>query len=93
MDPYGAGSGRAGKRSRWSGVKDEPSKVSNRLWALDSMGMEATPGEGSERSRVESQGFLALNPFLFSLFYSPVIPSSPTTYTPPCDPSWPEVSP
>ncbi|XP_015447631.2 liprin-alpha-3 isoform X3 [Pteropus alecto] len=26
LDPYGAGSGRAGKRSRWSGVKDEPSK-------------------------------------------------------------------
>ncbi|KAK1329963.1 hypothetical protein QTO34_010147 [Cnephaeus nilssonii] len=27
LDPYGAGSGRAGKRSRWSGVKDEPSKT------------------------------------------------------------------
>jgi len=26
LDPYGAGSGRAGKRGRWSGVKDEPSK-------------------------------------------------------------------
>ncbi|OWK16501.1 hypothetical protein Celaphus_00004716, partial [Cervus elaphus hippelaphus] len=26
LDPYGAGSGRASKRGRWSGVKDEPSK-------------------------------------------------------------------
>lgn len=34
LDPYGAGSGRAGKRSRWSGVKDEPSKVSSHFWGL-----------------------------------------------------------
>ncbi|GAB1292066.1 Liprin-alpha-3 [Apodemus speciosus] len=28
LDPYGAGSGRAGKRGRWSGAKEEPSKTS-----------------------------------------------------------------
>uniref|UniRef100_A0A2I3G9W7 PTPRF interacting protein alpha 3 n=1 Tax=Nomascus leucogenys TaxID=61853 RepID=A0A2I3G9W7_NOMLE len=31
LDPYVAGSGRAGKRGRWSGVKEEPSKVSTFL--------------------------------------------------------------
>lgn len=35
LDPYGAGSGRAGKRGRWSGVKDEASKVSSHFWGLD----------------------------------------------------------
>lgn len=36
LDPYGAGSGRAGKRGRWSGAKDESSKVSScHLWSPD----------------------------------------------------------
>ncbi|EPQ15973.1 Liprin-alpha-3 [Myotis brandtii] len=55
LDPYGAGSGRAGKRSRWSGVKDEPSKEWERSAPAGSM-PPPFPGELDGSDEEEAEG-------------------------------------
>ncbi|XP_019513702.1 PREDICTED: liprin-alpha-3 [Hipposideros armiger] len=55
LDPYGAGSGRAGKRSRWSGVKDEPSKEWERSAPAGSM-PPPFPGELDGSDEEETEG-------------------------------------
>ncbi|XP_058385761.1 liprin-alpha-3 isoform X3 [Diceros bicornis minor] len=55
LDPYGAGSGRAGKRGRWSGVKDEPSKEWERSAPAGSM-PPPFPGELDGSDEEEAEG-------------------------------------
>ncbi|XP_057348738.1 liprin-alpha-3 isoform X2 [Manis pentadactyla] len=55
LDPYGAGSGRAGKRGRWSGVKDEPSKEWERNAPAGSM-PPPFPGELDGSDEEEAEG-------------------------------------
>uniref|UniRef100_A0A8C2V1M6 PTPRF interacting protein alpha 3 n=1 Tax=Chinchilla lanigera TaxID=34839 RepID=A0A8C2V1M6_CHILA len=55
LDPYGAGSGRAGKRGRWSGVKDEPTKDWERSTPAGSM-PPPFPGELDGSDEEEAEG-------------------------------------
>uniref|UniRef100_A0A8C3VUR0 PTPRF interacting protein alpha 3 n=1 Tax=Catagonus wagneri TaxID=51154 RepID=A0A8C3VUR0_9CETA len=55
LDPYGAGSGRASKRGRWSGVKDEPSKEWERSAPAGSM-PPPFPGELDGSDEEEAEG-------------------------------------
>uniref|UniRef100_G3U174 PTPRF interacting protein alpha 3 n=1 Tax=Loxodonta africana TaxID=9785 RepID=G3U174_LOXAF len=55
LDPYGAGSGRAGKRGRWSGVKDEPSKEWERSAPTGSL-PPPFPGELDGSDEEEAEG-------------------------------------
>uniref|UniRef100_A0A8D1ZEB1 SAM domain-containing protein n=1 Tax=Sus scrofa TaxID=9823 RepID=A0A8D1ZEB1_PIG len=55
LDPYGAGSGRATKRGRWSGVKDEPSKEWERSAPAGSM-PPPFPGELDGSDEEEAEG-------------------------------------
>ncbi|XP_025770111.1 liprin-alpha-3 [Puma concolor] len=55
LDPYGAGSGRAGKRGRWSGVKDESSKEWERSAPAGSM-PPPFPGELDGSDEEEAEG-------------------------------------
>nr|XP_004672310.1 liprin-alpha-3 isoform X2 [Jaculus jaculus] len=55
LDPYGAGSGRAGKRSRWSGTKDESSKDWERSASSGSM-PPPFPGELDGSDEEEAEG-------------------------------------
>ncbi|XP_027632272.1 liprin-alpha-3 isoform X1 [Tupaia chinensis] len=55
LDPYGAGSGRAGKRGRWSGVKEEPSKDWERSAPAGSM-PPPFPGELDGSDEEEAEG-------------------------------------
>uniref|UniRef100_A0A452T1E8 Liprin-alpha CC2 domain-containing protein n=1 Tax=Ursus maritimus TaxID=29073 RepID=A0A452T1E8_URSMA len=55
LDPYGPGSGRAGKRGRWSGVKDEPSKEWERSAPAGSM-PPPFPGELDGSDEEEAEG-------------------------------------
>uniref|UniRef100_A0A8C9KHJ2 Liprin-alpha CC2 domain-containing protein n=1 Tax=Panthera tigris altaica TaxID=74533 RepID=A0A8C9KHJ2_PANTA len=55
LDPYGAGGGRAGKRGRWSGVKDESSKEWERSAPAGSM-PPPFPGELDGSDEEEAEG-------------------------------------
>ncbi|XP_008843253.1 liprin-alpha-3 isoform X2 [Nannospalax galili] len=55
LDPYGAGSGRAGKRGRWSGAKDESSKEWERSAPAGSI-PPPFPGELDGSDEEEAEG-------------------------------------
>ncbi|XP_021077603.1 liprin-alpha-3 isoform X1 [Mus pahari] len=55
LDPYGAGSGRAGKRGRWSGAKDESSKDWDRSAPAGSI-PPPFPGELDGSDEEEAEG-------------------------------------
>ncbi|ERE70080.1 liprin-alpha-3-like protein [Cricetulus griseus] len=55
LDPYGAGSGRAGKRGRWSGAKDESSKDWDRSTPAGSI-PPPFPGELDGSDEEEAEG-------------------------------------